>query len=311
MTALLPSMDDVDENHRTRIRAALDAFSKEVEEQNITIIHSKARKLLNKAVPLHKNRETADKYKMAVFAMEVLNPGLNSGEAVEGLPLSPRDLLEDSWRERLSQRISGSGLSDTSPDVEKRLRWFSQIGEAIQDLGLSGESRPPSLPSPLIYLSTLVDRIYGPGLPAWRFINQIDFVSSTSTLGSSGWTVRDCVIVPPPTLDDMNDYVAANLYFVWQAWKKAVAIKIGSALFDPAGTFALYCRRLRDDEKEELDYGYDDDDKVIREEEKDGDYDWKWRYGTHDGEWHGTLCDSVECFLVWYAHWKEPNKSDI
>lgn len=63
-------MNDLDENSCASIRATLKSFLKEEEERNISMIHCKAHKLLNRPMPLHEIRGGAEKYQKSIFALE-------------------------------------------------------------------------------------------------------------------------------------------------------------------------------------------------------------------------------------------------
>lgn len=83
-------------------------------------------------------------------------------------------------------------------------------------------------------------------------------------------TARRILVRAPRSEHDHFLIYAANLYIMWQAWEKAETIKVDSAaLFSPAGSSAIYCRRPREGEKGEASYGYEDEDRSIRKEERE------------------------------------------
>lgn len=89
-------MNDPDEDSRGSIRAALDPNRREVAEQNMPIVHDKAGKLFSRPLAHSQDRQTAERKQMSDWARHVINPAMNEGFVLDGLPHSPRDLLEDS-----------------------------------------------------------------------------------------------------------------------------------------------------------------------------------------------------------------------
>ena len=85
--------------------------------------------------------------------------------------------------------------------------------------------------------------------------------------------------------EGLEDGKYDELTWIWTDWEVAVAFKFGEAPFT-GGSLALYCRR--------------EDDK-----------EWKWRYGIYDGDWCSDAYDSVEDFLIYYAHFREQTEEDV
>jgi hypothetical protein len=73
-------------------------------------------------------------------------------------------------------------------------------------------------------------------------------------------------------------------------WEISVGVKIGDhGTRGESGTWVLYCRMLGGD--------------VSRE--------WRWRYGISLMDWGSDLCDTVEEFLDFYAHFRKQEEDDV
>ncbi|KAK4609243.1 hypothetical protein CLAFUW4_14575 [Fulvia fulva] len=125
----------------------------------------------------------------------------------------------------------GYGDELTHPDVEKREAWFGHIRDAIAALDIEPDlPRSEFLPADLQYLWTLFDGICGPGLPRWREIHQMDFITSTSEVARENpLKTRDRVIIGirnNRNLDWDSQHLNA-ISFNWSDWQISLAVRIG------------------------------------------------------------------------------------
>lgn len=179
---------------------------------------------------------------------------------------------------------------------------------ARQDGWPSSHWRPQTMPADLVYLSCLADVIHGPGFPDWRDMHGIHMISSTRDVRNF-WRFPDDphLLQVSPAADLVGGGNRPQpLDFLWHGWKKSVAFPIGIGQ-RYRGSYAIFCRRLRDaerwdDEDDEPDSGDESEQQVWG----DTDIRWQWRFGARDDLRGSELFDTVEEFLAWFANCKEP-----
>lgn len=193
-------------------------------------------------------------------------------ELNESLPQSahaatrPRDLLAESIMSDLVKDLYLDGVSPDPPNLQAKKDWFDIIQASIVEQGVQADEFPPP---DLKYLSTLVNAVFGPGLPLYRKSAQFDLLCEVGY-----WQSREDIskraIIPSQDEDEPDDFKEA-----WEDWGIKVACLIGDGP-SSGGTFVLFCRS----------------------EQERG---WRWRYGFLDEGSGSEMFDTVEEFLHYFA----------
>ncbi|KAL7897586.1 hypothetical protein HDV63DRAFT_367775 [Trichoderma sp. SZMC 28014] len=258
----------MDEERRNKIAAALRQYRETVLEHNLGLLHF----IVDGIERLRRSPSMEPRSRADITHLQAFNYfGFGRFSFPESLQ-DLRDLFNDDVRAELVKRNSLDGVCDIPINSTKREEWFSKIKANMAAKNIDLDT---PIPLDLIEICGLVDGITGPGLPSYTQSNQIEFLSPSMELKG-----LDYLIIP--TWDDTGEREDV-LLGVWQDWEIAVAFQIGKSEFALAGTCAIYCRHTEDDDNKE----------------------WKWRYGIFDEDWHSDMYNSVEEFLVFYAHHKE------
>lgn len=305
----------MDDERQASIREALQTYRDRVKECNLSLLQAVIDRVAT--MQAHSNRPTSEQDTQERRVLAIAKKCFGAWDAAE-FPSAPQDLLAiDHVRESLIIRYSLDGLHHDSIDAATRSAWFATLNNAIAVVSLeAGMPRPESLPASLKYLCTLVCGICGPGLPNWRFLHQVDFIARASQVAMEG-EVKTAARVTKgmrnPEVFDFHSQITHDLMMHWgddiainwEDWEISLAVRIGDMETGNAGTYVVFCRRLKP--ADDLDDYYDEDEPIVKDEWKEGDDVWQWRYGTHDSDWESRLFDSVEDFLLWYAHCKDPS----
>lgn len=190
-----------------------------------------------------------------------------------------RDFLSEDRRESLIRTCRLDGITHGEVDIAARNAWIEDV-ERRMSKSERAEVRPDGLPADLKYLMTLVRGLYGPGLPEWRFYNQLKFLSDLdgdedTDIGKNQGTEAGWIAVPN-TQEEVDNGQLGDLPREWGDCEVAMAVGAGQC------SFAVYCRKQENGER-------------------DSDGAWGWKFGQQDPPCESGLYDTIEEFLEWYA----------
>lgn len=278
--------EELSDERRTSIRNALQSYRERVLEQNL----SELRKVINE---IESDPPSSPKITEDEASKERIESLREDSDIWLDDPTitTIRDLLSEDRRENLIRTNRLDGITHGEVDLAVRNAWIEDI-EKKMSTDERALIRPSGLPADLKYLMTLVRGICGPGLPDWRFYNQLKFLSDLdedeACLGnwSSGTEVG--WIAVPNMLQDLDGKIG-DLPYDWhdskgEEHKVAMAVGIGQC------SFAVYCRKQNEG-----------DDGGHGQGGSGGE--WSWKYGQQEMPCCHPLYDTIEDFLAWYAEW--------
>lgn len=283
--------DELSNERKSSIRNALQKYRERVLEQNLnelkTVIDD-----LESSLPRTWTGEICKEDETPKMRLRTLD----DSHDVHLDPPDPtiatvRDFLSEDRRENLIRTNRLDGITHGEVDLAVRNAWIEDV-EKKMSTAERALIRPNSLPADLKYLMTLVRGICGPGLPDWRFFNQLKFLSDLDEdeahLGNWSCGTEAGWIAVPNMLEDLDGEIG-DLPYDWdgpngEPHKVAMAVGVGQC------SFAVYCRRQNNG----------DDD---RDGEVGGNGEWSWKFGQQEMPCCQPLFDAVEDFLAWYAEW--------
>lgn len=160
--------------------------------------------------------------------------------------------------------------------VEWRQAWFTMISAELDDAFPPLGFKLTFLPADLEYLCSLTNVILGAGLHRWWDFRMCNMLSSVRYESPA---VTSCRIVIPARGINMDDLFTG----LWNH-EVAVGVRIGDGEeLELAGSYVLYCC-------------------------KGGD--WAWRYAVHDGGWASDIYDTLEEYLEFHSHFREPTEQE-
>lgn len=192
------------------------------------------------------------------------------------------DLLSEDRRQTLVQSCQLDGTRCGEVDLAARNALFDDVESKIATSG-NVRARPEGFPADLKYLLTLVRGICGPGLPDYRLLQQLEFLSDDDDeedegVGACGW------VAVPATREEIGRGEIGEIIDVWEDSEKG-DYEVSLAVCLGRNGFAVYCRPMEiSDSHGEIHGG------------------WSWKYSLLDLKaTNFDLYDTVEDFLEFYA----------
>jgi len=255
----------MNEERQSSISAALQSYRNTVQDLNLSALRIALASVEEKpALPDVKEDEVRQ------LRLELLRSEYRIRLDSSDITVSDiRDFLSGGARELFIATCSLDGVNHGTVDVKEREAWFADLWDRVSNTeGIS--NRPKGLPEDLKYLSTLVRGICGPGLPGYREISRLSFLTDLSLLQE-----YDDHRVDVPLSQGQMNYVEFNaLPLTWVGWEIAVGDRTGDGPQAWSGGSILFCRQAEWERSE-----------------------WLWRYGIKDEAFESELCDSLEIFF--------------